>query len=240
MVLAIHVSFGGAVIAASELLQSERLRAMALDQHVNRPGQTPEALNRCALALHDPTEIIGMPSSATSDMHDLLGGDWYETGRILGFTGTWYVELHDTLFNARLQAKRKATKNKAATLSHDELDAIDAALRPEVEQLVLLRIRCSDPAAAADPPFDGLVTDLGLDVQAAALTRSNTADVTTLGATLETMSQGQLDALAELYRFRRNEFGTMTDSELRWAAIVAGGYAGALGNLLTAPKIFTL
>ena len=239
VVLGIAINFGGTTIHASELLQSEMLRAMALDHHVNRPAHVGPALQACCDALRDPDRILAMKRAPVIEfLHESLGS-WYEVGRIHGFTGSWYEELYDKEHGRRLKETRKRTKNPKATLSQDELDEIDADLKPIVEELVLLKVRCL-PAGPADPIFDGLITDLGLDGPAAALTRAHTADLTVLGATLELMSQGQHDALAELYRFRRNHVGTMTDPEDRWTRIANGGYAGALGDPLTAPKVFTL
>ena len=240
VVLDTNVDFGGTKIKASELLQSEILRAMALDHHVNRPAHVPGALQACCDALRDPDQILsftGKPAMLEL-LHDSLGS-WYEVGRIYGFAGSWYRDVYSNVHDPRLKAKRKRTKNPKASFSQDELDEIDADLKPAVEELVLCKVRCLDPAGPADPIFDGLIADLGLDARAAALTRAHTADLTVVGATLEMMSQDQHDALAGLYRARRNHVGTMTDPELRWKQIATGGYAGALGDPLTAPKVFT-
>ena len=62
------------------------------------------------------------------------------------------------------------------------------------------------------------------------------------------MTQAQHDALAAIYKWRRENWGIidkkgnlslMTDPSGRWARISAGGHTGTLGSLSRTPNVFT-
>ncbi len=165
IVVGLGLTFAGSAITAGQLLQSEFLRAVALDQHVNRPGQTPGALQDCANAFHDPTLL-----DPNSTAPNALATKW--------------------------QSKLKRPLAPA-----------------EKQRLQDLQTACNSASTS------------GLAV--------------TGPGTLATMSQAQHDAFASLYKWWRENLGTMTDAATRWASIQTGGHTGTLGSLSKVPGVFT-
>ena len=61
--ISISLTFNGTPITAGQLLQSEFLRALALDQHVNRPDHVVKALQACTNVLHNPDYLVSNDSN---------------------------------------------------------------------------------------------------------------------------------------------------------------------------------
>jgi len=71
-----------------------------------------------------------------------------------------------------------------------------------------------------------------------AFNAANTSSLAVTAGTLATMSQAQHDALAGLYKWWRENLGSMTDAANRWNNIRTGGHTGTLGPLNTVPNVF--
>jgi hypothetical protein len=54
------------------------------------------------------------------------------------------------------------------------------------------------------------------------------------------LTQAHVDAIAAVYKWRRENVRNMYDPDGRWANIAAGGHTGALGNLNTAPRQYAV
>lgn len=143
-------------------------------------------------------------------------------------TSKWY----DAMYKAALKQKQEKTKKAASTLTPEEL-------APWLAELYKLRLSCED-AARPDAQLAEAIKKLNIEDDVKNITRSNTATLTVTGDTLATMSQAQHDALAALFRWRRNYSSGMYDPDGRWKAIANGGYDdGTIGKLQTKPKQFT-
>jgi peptidoglycan hydrolase-like protein with peptidoglycan-binding domain len=188
VVLRLPLVFAQVETVARQLLQSELLRAVALDQHVNRPAHVPGALQACADALHDPEKLVS------------------ETGE----QGTWIADDHSN----RMKRAAQHFHGKSATakdLTPDEVAEVKRKIRQELSSI---KKEC-------------------LDVDTPSITIN-------LEGHLDNMTQAQHDALASLYRWRRENTGDMTHPDKRWDSIEQGNHTGSLGNLSRTPNDFTL
>jgi peptidoglycan hydrolase-like protein with peptidoglycan-binding domain len=180
VVLTTTLYFGGNKIVASQLLQSEFLRAVALDQHVNRPSHTrmPRSLQACINALLNPQLIISTTNK----------------------TGTWY-EPSEMNF---LKAEAVRIHKEGATVA-----SLTATERANAEQKLATQLT---------------------ELQQMCVT-AGTSALKVVGNNPIAMSDAQVNALAALYKWRREYIEEMTAPKGRWENISAGGHTGTLGPL---------
>ena len=197
-VISISLTFNGTPITAGQLLQSEFLRALALDQHVNRPDHVVKALQACTNVLHDPDYLVSNDSNHPP---------------------TWVSDCY--MIRMILEAKRiYGPKGTPTDLTQVEAQAAQDALNLELTNLKAICIAGATSTIAIVPATGKLAA----------------------------MTQAQHDALAAIYKWRRENWGIidkkgnlslMTDPSGRWARISAGGHTGTLGSLSRTPNVFT-
>jgi peptidoglycan hydrolase-like protein with peptidoglycan-binding domain len=214
--------WGTRKFSAESLLQSEMLRALALDEHVNAgQGALVSMLRRLANALQTPQQLITINSDGT-------------------FGGKWFEEQRKPLVTKAQQTKARATKVPVdkVKLTPTEIGAIDFSLLPLIDELLLLRYQCEDPA---NTPADlvEVIDALGLTAMAAMVTQANTPGLTVIAGQLSDMDMEQHSTAMVLYLWLRTHVSGMHDPNGRWDAIVKGGYAGGFGDPSTTPGVFT-
>lgn len=212
--------WGSSRITVESVLQSEMMRALALDEHVNT-GSVQHILQRLIDGLRMPAQIITINADGT-------------------FGGKWYEEQRKPKLDAELKAKAKAAGVKVSkvSLTPAEISTIDFSLLPLIEELLLLRYQCENPTATPDDLVE-VIGALGLSAAAALVTQANTPALTVTSGKLAAMTMEQHSTAFVLYLWLRQHVSRMVGPTERWDRIVAGGYAGALGDPSNAPGVFT-
>jgi hypothetical protein len=204
---------------AESLLQSEMLRALVMDEHVNS-GKI-KFLQLLVDVLRTPETLIGIEADG------VFNGEWFETLR--------YPKLQ-AAFRAKAAATGIALKKVA--LTRDDFKAVDATMFNVIGELLLLRLQCENPAAV---PADltEVIDGLGLTATAALVTPVHTASLSVSAGVLSAMDIDQYGILLLLYLFWRRNLSRMNKPVERWDNIMNGGYAGAFGDPISAPGVLT-
>jgi hypothetical protein len=219
VILRHKLKWGKDKFTADSLLQSEMLRALVMDEHVNSGNVA--FLQLLVDALHTPTTIIGIDADGV-------------------FEGAWYERVRRPKVSAALKAKATATgvALKKVTLTPDELKAIDATMFNVSGDLALLRLQCENPAAVP-PDLIEVIDGLGLTVAAALATPADTASLSVAAGALSAMNIEQHSVLLVLYLWWRRNLSRMNAPVERWDKIMNGGYAGTFGDPISAPGVLT-
>lgn len=124
-------------INAAQLLQSEQLRALALDQYVNRPGHVWRALQDCVLALYNPKSLIYEDPEILDD-----GNTFY----VRQYSGWWYYSKWWDLYREGLASKKRPKSVADLVEIYREVDFVWSPV------LLSLRQECEKANEEHPPP----------------------------------------------------------------------------------------